>query len=54
MEKQTKIKTKERQPELTKSITLSKDRKWLIFKTTRTDIIHVNYFNKILGNGVRQ
>ena len=38
----------EKQPVLGRSISLSKDRKWLIIKTIRTDIIHANYFNKIL------
>ena len=38
----------ERQPTLSRSITKSKDGKWLIIRTTRTDIVHVNYVQKIL------
>lgn len=49
MENQSENKFEEKQPDLSKSIALSKDKKWLIIKTIRTDIIHVNYFNKILG-----
>ncbi len=39
----------EGKPILNRSISLSKDGKWLIIKTIRTDIVHINYFNKILG-----
>lgn len=46
-------KFEEKQPGLSKSISLSKDRKWLIIKTIRTDIVHVNYMQKIMeGNKV--
>jgi len=38
----------ERQPTMSRSITKSKDGKWLIIRTTRTDIVHVNYVQKIL------
>lgn len=38
----------ERQPTLSRSITKSKDGKWLLIRTTRTDIVHVNYVQKIL------
>jgi len=38
----------EKQPALERSISLSKDGKWLILKTIRTDILHVNYLRKIL------
>lgn len=40
----------ESQPLFGRNITRSKDGKWLIIKTIRTDIIHVNYFRKILGD----
>lgn len=53
-QEQEKSKFEERQPALTRSITLSKDGKWLIVKTIRTDIVHVNYINKILNNGENQ
>lgn len=46
-----KPKFEEKQPVLEKNISLSKDGKWLIIKTIRTDIIHINYLNKVLGNG---
>ena len=39
----------EKPPILERSISLSKDGKWLIVKTIRTDIIHVNYVGKILS-----
>ena len=48
---QEKNKFEEKQPALSRSITLSKDRKWLIVRTIRTDIIHVNYIDKVLSNG---
>lgn len=38
----------ERQPTMSRNITKSKDGKWLIIRTTRTDIVHVNYVQKIL------
>lgn len=38
----------ERQPNFSKTFALSKDKNWLIFKTIRTDIIHINYFDKVL------
>ena len=44
----------ERQPTMDRKITLSKDKKWLIIKTIRTDIVHVNYMEKILGSGEAQ
>ena len=48
---QEKNKFEEKQPALSRSITLSKDGKWLIVRTIRTDIIHVNYIDKVLNNG---
>ena len=41
----------ERKPILEVKIDKSKDGKWMIFKTIRTDIIHVNYLDKILNKG---
>jgi hypothetical protein len=53
--KMTKEKTKkefeERQPRLERSIKLSKDGNWLILKTIRTDIVHINYLKKVLNPG---
>lgn len=42
----------DRQPILTRKISLSKDKKWLIMRTIRTDIVHVNYMDKVLSGGV--
>ncbi len=50
-QEQIKNKFEEKQPTLSRNITLSKDGKWLILKTIRTDIIHVNYMQKIFKNG---
>ncbi len=48
-EKTTETKVfEERQPTMSRSITKSKDGKWLIIRTIRTDIVHVNYVQKIL------
>jgi len=41
----------EKQPILERKISLSNDSNWLIIKTIRTDIVHVNYMNKILNKG---
>jgi hypothetical protein len=52
MENQNEKQFEEKQPNLSRSIALSKDKKWLIIKTIRTDIVHVNYFQKIMqGDG---
>lgn len=40
----------EKQPAFTRSLGLSKDGNWLILRTIRTDIIHVKYLDKVLGN----
>ncbi len=55
-EQQTQIKNRfeERQPTLSRNITLSQDKKWLIIRTIRTDIVHVNYMQKILESGEMQ
>ena len=37
----------EKQPVLSRSLKLSKDKKWLIIKTIRTDIVHINYLEKV-------
>ena len=50
-EKQPAKKFEEKQPILSRNITLSNDGNWLILKTIRTDIIHVNYMHKILNKG---
>ena len=42
---------KERQPILERKLSMSKDGKWLIIRTIRTDILHVNYIQKILNKG---
>ena len=44
-------KFEEKQPILSRNITLSNDGNWLIIKTVRTDIVHVNYMQKILNKG---
>ncbi len=44
----------ERQPTMDRKITLSRDKKWLIIKTIRTDIVHVNYLDKVLEKGEGQ
>ncbi len=50
MEKQYINNFAENQPQFTRSFSLSKDRKWLTIKTIRTDILHVNYMKKVLGD----
>jgi len=50
MEEQKEEKFDEQQPVFKRVITLSRDRKWVMIRTIRKDIIHVNYLNKILGN----
>jgi len=50
-EKQPEKKFEEKQPILERKISLSNDGSWLIIKTIRTDIVHVNYMNKILNKG---
>ena len=44
----------ERQPTMDRKLTLSMDKKWLIIKTIRTDIVHVNYLVKVMGKGEQQ
>lgn len=44
-------KFEERTPILERKITKSKDGQWLIFRTIRTDIVHVNYLDAILSKG---
>lgn len=39
----------DKQPSLERQMMLSRDGNWLILKTVRTDIIHVNYIKKVLG-----
>ena len=51
---QTKNRFEERQPTMDRKIMLSRDKKWLIIKTIRTDIVHVNYLDKVLGKGEGQ
>ncbi len=48
MKNQTEKQFEEKQPNMSKSISLSKDKKWLIIKTIRTDIVHRNYIDKIM------
>ena len=45
---QPESKFEDNQPILSRSLSLSKDRNWLIIKTIRTDIVHVNYLDKVL------
>ena len=51
---QEKNRFEERQPTMDRKITLSRDKKWLIIKTIRTDIVHVNYLEKVMGKGEQQ
>ena len=52
MEKEIQKKEfEDKQPTLSRSISLSKDQKWLIIKTTRTDIVHINYLHKVITQG---
>ena len=51
---QAKKPFEERQPTMDRKITLSRDKKWLIIKTIRTDIVHVNYLDKVMGKGEQQ
>ena len=51
---QAKNRFEERQPTMDRKITLSRDKKWLIIKTIRTDIVHVNYLDKGLEKGEGQ
>ena len=48
---QTENRFEERQPTMDRKLTLSRDKKWLIIKTIRTDIVHVNYLDKVMGKG---
>ncbi len=47
----TKTEFEERQPRLERTLKLSKDGNWLIVKTIRTDIIHMNYLKKVINPG---
>ena len=51
---QAKNRFEERQPTMDRKLTLSRDKKWLIIKTIRTDIVHVNYLDKVMGKGEQQ
>ena len=51
---QTVNRFEERQPTMDRKLTLSRDKKWLIIKTIRTDIVHVNYLDKVMGKGEQQ
>ena len=42
-------KYEERQPPLRRKIRLSKDRQYLIIEVIRTELIHMNYLDKILA-----
>jgi hypothetical protein len=48
---QTVNRFEERQPTMDRKLTLSRDKKWLIIKTIRTDIVHVNYLEKVMEKG---
>ena len=45
-----KIKQFNEQPSVQSSITLSKDKKWVMHKTIITDIKPVTYFEKVLAS----
>jgi len=46
---ETKPEYEEKQPTLSRNITMSKDKNWLIIRTVRTDLFHVNYMDKVMG-----
>ena len=48
IEKNNENNFEEKQPVLSRSMSVSKDKKWLIIKTIRTDIVHMNYLKKVL------
>lgn len=49
-----KIQQLNKQPIIESSSTVSKDGKWLIQKTTITDIKPVSYFEKVLASAERE
>ena len=49
----TKIEQLQRQPIIETNITKTKDNKWIVFKTTITDIKPVKYYKKILESSVK-
>jgi len=52
---QPETKFKENQPVFDKSLSLSKDGKWLIIRAVRIDFVHVNYLDKIReGNNLSE
>ena len=47
---QTKIEQLQRQPIIETTISKTKDGKWVVFKTTITDIKPVKYYEKVLSS----
>lgn len=47
---QTKIEQLQRQPIIETTISKTKDNKWIVFKTTITDIKPVKYYEKVLSS----
>lgn len=45
-----KIEQLNKQPIIETSIQLSKDKRWIVYKTVITDIKPVTYLNKVLGS----
>lgn len=45
-----KIEQLNKQPILETSVQISEDRKWIVHKTTITDIRPVTYFEKVMGS----
>jgi len=45
-----KIEQLNKQPILETSVQISEDRKWIVHKTTITDIRPVSYFEKVMGS----
>lgn len=44
-----KIEQLNKQPILETSISISKDKKWVLYKTTITDIKPISYFEKVMA-----
>lgn len=45
-----KIEQLNKQPIIETSVQVSEDKKWIVYKTTITDIKPVSYYNKVLGS----
>ena len=50
MEKTEKNTVNLNKPQITTEVTISKDKNWMIHKTTITSFTSMNYFKKVLGS----